>query len=235
MPWTCFLHSLPRSQSSTALTPCGRTPVVRSSHLTSAAALRQDLCLLVAQRDETFEKRMQQAESEVTREFGAVDPEVVHREFTRERRSAAERGGYRFRPGPGASCRARESASEVGADGDDRRHLDPQRLSVEAAVVVAIAFNGVSVGSGGLGYGFDSEWIWADLHGHLRRHARPSPRACRHTPTPACREGQEHLGSAGRRDDGVGARRPGPAAGRVAARARSLAARPGSHSGGPVA
>jgi Protein of unknown function (DUF3562) len=51
--------------------------------LTSLAALRQDPCPLVAKRDETFEKRMQQAESEVTREFDAVDPEVVHREFTR--------------------------------------------------------------------------------------------------------------------------------------------------------
>ena len=35
------------------------------------------------ERDETFEKRMRQAESEVAREFGALDPDVVHREFTR--------------------------------------------------------------------------------------------------------------------------------------------------------
>jgi hypothetical protein len=58
-------------------------PVVRSWQLTNAAALRQDPRALVAQLDETFEKRMQQAESEVAREFGAVDPEVVHREFSR--------------------------------------------------------------------------------------------------------------------------------------------------------
>jgi hypothetical protein len=33
--------------------------------------------------DPAFEKRMKQAEAEVAREFGALDPEVVHREFTR--------------------------------------------------------------------------------------------------------------------------------------------------------
>jgi hypothetical protein len=37
----------------------------------------------VAERDATFEKRMRQAESEVAREFGMLDPAVVHREFTR--------------------------------------------------------------------------------------------------------------------------------------------------------
>jgi hypothetical protein len=37
----------------------------------------------VATRDENFEKRMRQAESEVAREFGMLDPEVVHREFAR--------------------------------------------------------------------------------------------------------------------------------------------------------
>jgi uncharacterized protein DUF3562 len=37
----------------------------------------------VAERDATFEKRMRLAESEVAREFGSLDPEVVHREFTR--------------------------------------------------------------------------------------------------------------------------------------------------------
>ena len=37
----------------------------------------------MAERDATFEKRMRQAESEVAREFGSLDPEVVHREFTR--------------------------------------------------------------------------------------------------------------------------------------------------------
>jgi hypothetical protein len=35
--------------------------------------------------DPAFEKRMKQAEAEVVREFGALDPEVVHREFTRVR------------------------------------------------------------------------------------------------------------------------------------------------------
>jgi Protein of unknown function (DUF3562) len=33
--------------------------------------------------DATFEKRMQQAESDVAREFDALDSEVVHREFER--------------------------------------------------------------------------------------------------------------------------------------------------------
>lgn len=33
--------------------------------------------------DATFEKRMKQAETEVTREFGELDPELVHREFER--------------------------------------------------------------------------------------------------------------------------------------------------------
>jgi hypothetical protein len=33
--------------------------------------------------DETFEKRMEQAQTEVAREFGALDPEVVKREFER--------------------------------------------------------------------------------------------------------------------------------------------------------
>lgn len=33
--------------------------------------------------DPAFEKRMKQAEAEVAREFGALDPEVVHREFRR--------------------------------------------------------------------------------------------------------------------------------------------------------
>jgi hypothetical protein len=37
----------------------------------------------MAERDEKFEQRMRQAESEVAREFGALDPELVHREFTR--------------------------------------------------------------------------------------------------------------------------------------------------------
>jgi hypothetical protein len=35
------------------------------------------------ERDENFEKRMKQAESEVAREFGALDPELVRREFAR--------------------------------------------------------------------------------------------------------------------------------------------------------
>jgi hypothetical protein len=33
--------------------------------------------------DPALEKRMKQAESEVAREFGMLDPEVVHREFER--------------------------------------------------------------------------------------------------------------------------------------------------------
>jgi arsenate reductase (thioredoxin) len=33
--------------------------------------------------DPALEKRMKQAEAEVAREFGSLDPEVVHREFTR--------------------------------------------------------------------------------------------------------------------------------------------------------
>ena len=37
----------------------------------------------MAVRDKNFEKRMRQAESEVAREFGELDPELVHREFTR--------------------------------------------------------------------------------------------------------------------------------------------------------
>jgi len=37
----------------------------------------------VAERDETFEKRMRQAEADVAREFGALDPELVRTEFTR--------------------------------------------------------------------------------------------------------------------------------------------------------
>jgi hypothetical protein len=37
----------------------------------------------VAGHDEHFEKRMRQAESEVAREFGMLDPEIVHREFAR--------------------------------------------------------------------------------------------------------------------------------------------------------
>jgi hypothetical protein len=37
----------------------------------------------VAERDEKFEQRMRQAESEVAREFGTLDPELVHREFAR--------------------------------------------------------------------------------------------------------------------------------------------------------
>ena len=37
----------------------------------------------MAARDKNFEKRMRQAESEVAREFGELDPELVHREFTR--------------------------------------------------------------------------------------------------------------------------------------------------------
>jgi hypothetical protein len=38
---------------------------------------------LPAARDETFEKRMKQAETEVAREFEALDPALVHREFER--------------------------------------------------------------------------------------------------------------------------------------------------------
>jgi hypothetical protein len=37
----------------------------------------------VAASDKNFEKRMRQAESEVAREFGQLDPELVHREFAR--------------------------------------------------------------------------------------------------------------------------------------------------------
>jgi hypothetical protein len=33
--------------------------------------------------DATFKKRLCQAESEVVREFGELDPDLVHREFTR--------------------------------------------------------------------------------------------------------------------------------------------------------
>lgn len=33
--------------------------------------------------DETFEKRMRQAETDVAREFASLDPEVVHAEFER--------------------------------------------------------------------------------------------------------------------------------------------------------
>lgn len=39
--------------------------------------------LPVAAPDQTFEKRMRQAESEVAREFGELDPDVVRREFAR--------------------------------------------------------------------------------------------------------------------------------------------------------
>jgi hypothetical protein len=37
----------------------------------------------VADRDPAFEKRMKQAELEVEREFGALDADVVRREFAR--------------------------------------------------------------------------------------------------------------------------------------------------------
>jgi hypothetical protein len=37
----------------------------------------------VAERDQAFEKRMRQAEAEVAREFGELDPDFVRREFTR--------------------------------------------------------------------------------------------------------------------------------------------------------
>ena len=37
----------------------------------------------MAERDENFEKRMRQAETEVAREFGGLDPELVRREFAR--------------------------------------------------------------------------------------------------------------------------------------------------------
>jgi hypothetical protein len=37
----------------------------------------------VAERNEAFEKRMRQAELDVTREFGSLDPDVVRREFAR--------------------------------------------------------------------------------------------------------------------------------------------------------
>jgi hypothetical protein len=39
--------------------------------------------LPVAAPDQTFEKRMRQAESEVAREFGELDLDVVRREFAR--------------------------------------------------------------------------------------------------------------------------------------------------------
>jgi hypothetical protein len=39
--------------------------------------------LPAATQDATFEKRMKQAETEVTREFEALDPDVVRREFAR--------------------------------------------------------------------------------------------------------------------------------------------------------
>jgi Protein of unknown function (DUF3562) len=38
---------------------------------------------VAAELDATFEKRMRHAESEVAREFAMLDPEEVHREFTR--------------------------------------------------------------------------------------------------------------------------------------------------------
>lgn len=50
--------------------------------MTRAGRVVQDP-IPVAERDETFEKRMRQAESEVAREFGALDPELVRREFAR--------------------------------------------------------------------------------------------------------------------------------------------------------
>jgi hypothetical protein len=37
----------------------------------------------VAARDENFEKRMRQAESEVAREFHLLDPDLVQQEFAR--------------------------------------------------------------------------------------------------------------------------------------------------------
>lgn len=37
----------------------------------------------MAVRDENFEKRMRQAESEVAREFHLLDPELVQQEFAR--------------------------------------------------------------------------------------------------------------------------------------------------------
>ena len=37
----------------------------------------------MAERKANFEKRMRQAESEVAREFRALDPELVRREFAR--------------------------------------------------------------------------------------------------------------------------------------------------------
>jgi hypothetical protein len=39
--------------------------------------------LTPAALDETFEKRMRQAETDVAREFASLDPEVVHAEFAR--------------------------------------------------------------------------------------------------------------------------------------------------------
>jgi Protein of unknown function (DUF3562) len=42
-----------------------------------------NFALPVAAPDETFEKRMRQAESEITREFHLLDPELVQQEFAR--------------------------------------------------------------------------------------------------------------------------------------------------------
>ncbi len=39
--------------------------------------------MLPAVLDEKFEKRMKQAETDVAREFSALDPELVHEEFRR--------------------------------------------------------------------------------------------------------------------------------------------------------
>jgi Protein of unknown function (DUF3562) len=39
--------------------------------------------LTPAALDETFEKRMRQAEADVAREFGSLDPELVHAQFER--------------------------------------------------------------------------------------------------------------------------------------------------------
>jgi hypothetical protein len=50
--------------------------LTRASHLVKIA-------LPVAERDETFEKRMRQAENDVAREFNALDSELVRREFAR--------------------------------------------------------------------------------------------------------------------------------------------------------
>jgi hypothetical protein len=49
----------------------------------TAAGRRVKIVVPMAERDETFEKRMRQAESEVAREFGGLDPELVRREFAR--------------------------------------------------------------------------------------------------------------------------------------------------------